>query len=104
MSDKKIASGYSAFWPVLIVLISIGIVQAYHFSGTLEARKQMKETREQVQKVLPNAKSINDAVENVGRDLIALSDGKSNEAAKIIAEFNIQLHGSPTLVTNTPAK
>ena len=104
MSDKKSDLAYSPFWPLLIVLVAIGIVQAYHFFGTLEARKQMKETREQVQKVLPNAKTINDAVENVGRDLVALSDGKSNEAAKIIAEFNIQLHGSAAPTTNSPAK
>ena len=104
MSDKKPTNIYSPFWPVLIVLVAIGIVQAYHFSTTLDERKQMEAAREQVQKVLPNARTINDAVENIGRDLIALSDGKTNEAAKIIAEFNIQLHGAPLPATNAPAK
>jgi hypothetical protein len=107
-SETKNINGYSAFWPVVIVFATLAVVQGIYLAGTLRTRDQLSARRANVQQVLPQAQLINQTVENVGKELFALSDGKSNEAAKIIAEFNIQLQqaaaptNAPVTTTSTP--
>ena len=92
MEIKAGAGRYSPFWPIFVVFLTLAVMQGFYLRSALVQRAQMKVNDEQITKVLPQARTINQMVENVGHELIALSNAKSTEAAKIISEFKIQMN------------
>ena len=86
---------YSPFWPLFIVFAVFLLMQALELKNRIDQREQMQAASAQFGTLAPKAQSIQQTLEKVGKDLIALSDGKTNEAAKIIAEFDIRIN-APT--------
>ncbi len=87
---------YSPFWAVFAVFLTLAIVQSFYLKGVLDQRHQIQAADEQVKKLLPQAQTINQTVEKVGYELVALANAKSVEANKIISEFKIHLNPPPS--------
>ena len=93
---------YSPFWPIFIVFAVFLLLQVLEVKNRITQRQQMTAASTQLTSLVPKAQTIQKTLENVGHDLMTLSDGKTNEAAKIIAEFGIQMN-APTTATPSPA-
>ncbi|MGI8964983.1 MAG: hypothetical protein ACR2H1_02725 [Limisphaerales bacterium] len=93
---------YSSFWAVCAVFLTLGVVQSFYLKGVLDQRQQIQMADEQVKKLLPQAQTINQTVEKLGYELVALANAKSVEANKIISEFKIHLNPPPSPVIPPP--
>jgi uncharacterized membrane protein len=92
---RQMNQNYSPFRPILAVFLTLAVLQGLHLKGNLTFRKQILMAQEPVSKAMPIAQGISDTVEKVSKDLMQLSDGKTNEAAKIIDEFKIRVNAPP---------
>ena len=86
---------YSPFCVLVLVFLTLLFLQAVYLRGDFIKHNQIRAARDQLNAPLAKAQTINQMTEAVGRELLALAPD-SPEAAKIIAEFKIQLN------TNTP--
>ena len=82
---------YSPFWVLALVFLTLVFLQTIYLRGDFTKRNQIRTAREQLTAPLAKAQTINQMTEAVGRELLTLS-ADSPEAAKIIAEFKIQLN------------
>ncbi len=89
------ASTHSPFWPIFIVFAVLAMLQLLDFKNGIDRRRQIKTARVEISSYLPKAATIEQTVEKVGHDLLALSDGNTNEAAKIVSEFQIRANNPP---------
>jgi hypothetical protein len=96
-SPASTPKNYSPFWPIALVFLTMTAIQRVYIFNTWQTRKTLLATQSEIQSLLPRAKMLNEMVESIGRDLVALSDGK-NEAAKIVSEFEIKLNGQKPTV------
>ena len=85
---------YSPFWVLTLVFLTLVFLQVVYLRGDFLKRDQIRAAREQLTAPLNKAQTINQMTEAVGRELLALAPD-SPEAAKIIAEFKIQLNAPP---------
>ena len=83
---------YSTFWPLLSVFISLVILQGVYIAGDLNDRSQIKQAQAQLAPITGQAQKITQIVEDLGKDLLTLSNAKNAEAAKIVTDLNIKLN------------
>ena len=89
---------YSPFWAVWLVFVTLAIVQVLYFADDSRDRSRLQAAENQLQNSLNQVRAVNQTLEAVGRELVALAP-KSPEAARIVNEFKIKL--TPTV---QPAK
>src|SRR5262245_53970472 len=85
----------SPFWPLISVFATLIFLQTVYLIEDLRGRSNIKDSQTALRKTLDQAEAISKTAENVGRELLSLSADKSQEADKIIAEFNIKLNAPP---------
>jgi len=93
-SPNTAAKTYSPFWALCLLFATLIALQVAYVINDFEQRSQIKTMRAQLKPTLTQAQTISQTTEAVGRDLVTLS-ANSAEAAKIIAEFKIQLNKPP---------
>lgn len=88
---------YSSFTPILILVLSFLFVNVIQITNTISQMGELKKVRAQVEamqgdldKILPQAKIINDTIEGLLRDLVAMAPN-SPGAQKIVTDFQIRL-------------
>lgn len=88
---------FSSFTPILILVLSFLFVNVIQITNTISQRGELKKAHTQVEalqveldKVLPQAKTINDTIEGLLRDLVAMAPN-SPGAQKIVTDFQIRL-------------
>jgi hypothetical protein len=96
---------YSAFYPVLAVLIALAAVHASYINSDLKERLQLKRALVELAPTLPQAARITKIAEDLGKDLVTLAGANDAEAAKIVTEFNIKTNrpAAPTASAPAPA-
>ena len=90
-NPRPTAKTYSPFWALLALFLTLIVLQISYVIGDFKQQSQIQAARAQLTSPLTQARNINQTTEAVGRELIALSTN-SAEAAKIIAEFKIQIN------------
>ncbi len=85
---------YTPFCVLALVFATLVFLQAIYLKGDFTRRNQIQAARAQMTESLNKAQTINQMTEAVGRELLVLAED-SPEAAKIIAEFKIQLNQPP---------
>ena len=93
MNPQNIAAKtYSPFWALILVFATLIFLQAWYvLKDDINQRSQIEATQAQLKSLVGQAQTINQTTEAIGRELMALSSS-SEEAARIITEFNIQLN------------
>ena len=77
---------YSPFWPLTAVFLTFTFLQGVNLKNILEQRSRLQSTLVEFKRVMPQALTINQTVENLGRDLLSMTN---QEARQIIADFKI---------------
>ena len=85
---------YSPFWALGLLFATLIFLQVSYVIEDSKQQTQIQAARAQLKPALTQAKTISQTTEAVGHELVALAP-KSPEAAKIIAEFKIQLNNPP---------
>lgn len=83
---NKSPQTYSPFWALTAVFLTFLILQAMNLKASFDQRTRLKETQAQMEKLVPQANTINQTVENLGRDLLSMTN---QEARQIVADFKI---------------
>ena len=92
-SDSKAAPrAYSTFWPILSVFIALIILQCVYIAGDFRDSSQIKRAQAELAPLMSQAQKITQVVEDLGKDLITLSNAQNPEASKIVADLNIKLN------------
>ena len=78
---------YFPFWALTSVFLTFVVMQGVNLKNVIEQRSHLKSTHAELMKIVPQALSINQTVENLGRDLLSMTNNK--EARQIIADFKI---------------
>ena len=81
---------YSPFWAIWIVFVALALVQALYFADDLNTQARIEAAEAQFKRPLMQVQAVNQAIEAVSRDLVALAP-ECAEAGKIIAEFKINV-------------
>lgn len=89
--QNTVAKTYSPFWALVLVFATLIFLQAWYLKDDLSQRSQIEATQAQLKSLVGQAQTISQTTEAVGRELFALSSS-SEEAARIITEFKIQLN------------
>jgi len=91
---------YSSFTPILLLILPFLFVNGIQISNTFSQRNELSKVRTQTEKmqgeldkILPQAKAINDTIEGMLRDLVAMAPN-SPGAQKIVTDFQIRLADS----------
>jgi len=90
-SPTTAAKTYSPFWALCLLFATLMFLQATYLIDDFKQKSQIEAARAQLKGALTQAQTISQTTEAVGRELVALAP-TSPEAAKIIAEFKIQLN------------
>src|ERR1051326_1217099 len=85
---------YSAFWPLLAVFATLIVLQSIYVSGDFDDRRQIQRAQAEIAQLHGQAQKLTQVVEDLGKDLITLSNAKNVEAAKIVSDLNIKLNES----------
>ena len=85
------AKTFSPFWALCLLFATLIFLQAAYVIDDFNQQSQIQAARAQLKPMLTQAQTISQTTEAVGRDLVSLS-ANSGEAAKIIAEFKIQIN------------
>ncbi len=93
--DRNTAKTYSPFWALLVLCATLGFLQATYLIDDFKQKSQIEAARAQLKSALTQAQTISQTTEAIGRELVTLA-ATSPEAAKIIAEFKIQLNQPTT--------
>ena len=91
LPDDAPAQPYSPFCVLTLVFLTLVFLQTVYLRGDFSKRDQIRAARQQLTAPLNKAQTVNQMTEAVGRELLALA-ADSPEAAKIIAEFKIQIN------------
>lgn len=83
---KNAPQTYSPFWAIAAVFLTFIFLQSVSLSNILKQRSQLEATQAELQKIIPQALTINQTIENLGKDLLAMTN---QEARQIIADFKI---------------
>ena len=81
---------YPPFWALWIVFLTMACLQAAYLSNELRQQSRIEATLAEMKVPLAQSQAVNQTIEAIGRELLALS-ADSTEAAKIVAEFKIKL-------------
>ena len=95
-SNNPAAKTYSSCWALCVLFATLIFLQVSYVIDDFRQKSQIQAARAQLKPTLTQAQNISQTTEAVGRELVALSTN-SAEAAKIIAEFKIQLNSPPQL-------
>ncbi|MFQ3671587.1 MAG: hypothetical protein SNJ84_09035 [Verrucomicrobiia bacterium] len=107
MSDASPSSNgktYSAFWPLLPVMVVLVVINGFQLRATFEQRAAMNRLSAQLETVLPQARLINETMVGLSRDVLNMAQSSAG-ARKIVEEFQIRqtqpaaTEGSPEVVT-----
>lgn len=85
---------YSSFWALGLLIVTLMFLQTTYLIDDYKQKSQIEAARIQINPTLAQARTISQTTEAVGRELVTLAPD-SPEAAKIIAEFRIQLNQPP---------
>ena len=77
---------YSPFWALIAVFLTFVLMQAASLRNVLQQRKNLLAAQVELQKIVPQALTINDTLEKLGRDLLSMTN---KEARQIVADFKI---------------
>ncbi len=88
MTDSS-SSAYSAFWPLLPVLLVLIVINGFQLRTTFEQRSAIHRLSAQLETVLPQARLINETMVGLSRDVLNLAQ-TSTGARQIVAEFQIR--------------
>ena len=80
---------FSAFWPVLIALLTLAALQTAALVGTYKQRSQIEANIAQLSKAGDDIKKIDTALGAVSRDLLVLAETNAN-ARQVVTEFQIR--------------
>ncbi len=87
--ESRYSSRFSAFWPVLFIVLSLLFVNVVQLGSTLSQRSQINAAKAEMTKNLEKARFINQTFEALGRDMLALAP--SNEAvAALVKELGLR--------------
>jgi hypothetical protein len=86
---------YSSFPALLLVVSVLALVQFIQVGEDVLQLRQTRLLRAQLQPALTKARVVDQTAKAVGCDLLALAP-TSVEAAKVVAEFGIQLNTPPS--------
>jgi len=89
------AAFYSPFWALFGVFVTLTVLQSVYLIEDYREYSRIRVAAAETKIKLAQAQVITKTAEEVGKDLLALAAGKSPEADKIIAEFNIRVKGKP---------
>ena len=89
-SSAGLAGHYSPFWPLLVLLGALAVQQGLYLFDAVGERADLLATQLERQPKLAKAVTANEAIERLGRDLMALAP-RSPEAATIVADFKMKL-------------
>ena len=101
MSDSPSSSTrrkFSAFWPLLILFVTIIALQTQALIRVYDQRKQFEANLKQLAEVQTEAKKVDTALGAISRDLLGLAD-KNTNAQRVVADFQIRQNQ-----TNSTAK
>lgn len=90
---NKPSPTYFPFWALLAVILTLIFLYSFDLKNLFEQRAQLKAAQAEREKIVPQALTINQTVENLGRDLLSMTN---KEARQIVADFKI--------APSTPAK
>lgn len=91
---------YSAFGAVFLVFLALIALQGIYLADDFRQRARLKAAEADLAGTLSQAQGIQLTAERVGHELLALAAAKSSEAARIVAEFQIETN-APSQPTNT---
>ena len=77
---------YSPFWALTAVFLTFIFVQGANLKTVLQQQTNLQAAHAELQKVVPQALTINQTIENLGRDLLSMTN---QEARQIVADFKI---------------
>ena len=77
---------YSPFWALTAVFLTFTFLQGVNLKNILEQRVRLQNTLVEFKRIMPQALTINQTVESLGRDLLSMTN---QEARQIIADFKI---------------
>lgn len=77
---------YFPFWALTAVFLTFIFLQCVNLKTIFEQRSQLKTTQAQIEKIVPQALVINQTIENLGNDLLSMTN---KEARQIVADFKI---------------
>jgi hypothetical protein len=83
---KNSPQNYSPFWALAVVFLTFCFLQGMTVKNSLKQRSQLEAAQAELQKMIPQALTINQTVENLGRDLLSMTN---QEARQIVADFKI---------------
>lgn len=86
MNRPPPSQSYSPFWALAAVFLTFAFLQGVNLKNILDQRSQLEAAQVNLQKIIPQALSINQTIENLGRDLLSMTN---KEARQIVADFKI---------------
>ncbi len=89
MSAQSDSRQFFNFWPFVIVVVTLVLLQIFGLTRTYDQRRQINENIAKLEQAQDEAKKIDTILGSVSQDLLNLS--ASNDTAKrVIAEFQIR--------------
>jgi hypothetical protein len=85
-NNNHSSRNYSPFWALTAVFLTFIFLQGVNLKSILQQRSRIQAALVDFNKVLPQARTINQTVENLGHDLLSMTN---QEARQIIADFKI---------------
>ena len=85
---------YSPFWPLFAFFAALMYLQATYVVNDYIQLREMRGAHAQLQGSLTKSRVVSPMIEAVSGELLTLA-AESKEAAKIVAEFKIQVHVPP---------
>ncbi|MSU34303.1 MAG: hypothetical protein EXS36_04195 [Pedosphaera sp.] len=94
MNDPNSASVssqlYSPFWPLFAFFAALSYLQATYLVADFPQLRELKGARSELENSLTQSRVVSRLIDAVSGELLAMA-AQSSEAAKIVAEFKIQL-------------
>jgi hypothetical protein len=94
---------YSAFFPVMAVVIALAVAHFLYILSDINEHSQLKRARAELAPTLPAAARVTKIAEDLGKDLVVLAAANDAEAAKIVTEFNIKTNRPAAATESAPA-
>jgi hypothetical protein len=89
---KNSPQTYSPFWALAAVFLAFVFLQGMSVANLIKQRSQLEASQAEMQKVIPQALMISQTIENLGHDLLAMTN---REARQIVADFKIAPSAQP---------
>lgn len=91
-TTDRAGKGYSPFWPLAFVFISLIILQSVYIAGDFSDRSQIQRAQAEIAPLLGQAQKITRVLEDLGKELITLANAHNAEAARIVSDLNIKVN------------